>query len=102
MFGGMTLPYFHSPQPQGSNLLANILFYGSVAGGGTNLPPFILAQPASVTAFPGDTVMFAVSAYGSPPLSYSWLRNGAVIPGATGSSYTTNNVQLSDSGTVFS
>ena len=29
LFGGMTLPYFHSPQPQATNLLANILSYGA-------------------------------------------------------------------------
>jgi hypothetical protein len=27
LFGGMTIPYYHSPQPQGSNLLANVLAY---------------------------------------------------------------------------
>jgi hypothetical protein len=103
MFGGMTLPIFHLPQPQGSNLLANILVYGAGAGGAaTNLPPGIFGQPASLTAYVGNNVTFSVAAFGSPPLSYSWRRAGAVIAGATDVSYTLNNVQLSDSGAVFS
>lgn len=35
MFGGMTLPYFHQPQPQAQNLLANILAYANVGTQGT-------------------------------------------------------------------
>ena len=103
MFGGMTLPIFHQPQPQGSNLLANILVYGAGTGGApTNLPPAIFGQPASVTAFVGNNVTFSVVAFGSPPLNYSWRRDGTVIAGASNASYTLSNVQLSDSGAVFS
>src|SRR5205807_5575347 len=50
----------------------------------------------------GWNVSFSVSASGSPPLSYFWRRNGSPISGATASSYSTNNVQLSDSGAQFS
>jgi hypothetical protein len=103
MFGGMTIPIFHLPQPQGSNLLANILFYGAgAAGAGTNLPPAILGQPVSLTAYVGNSASFSVAAFGSPPLSYSWRRDGAVIADATDVTCTLSNVQLSDSGAVFS
>jgi hypothetical protein len=37
MFGGMTLPYFHAPTTESSNLLANILAY--ISGQNTNQPP---------------------------------------------------------------
>ena len=50
----------------------------------------------------GGTASFSVTAAGSAPLSYLWQRNGTNIAGATLSSYMTNTVQLSDSGTVFS
>ncbi|MGA2854564.1 MAG: M36 family metallopeptidase, partial [Verrucomicrobiota bacterium] len=65
-------------------------------------PPAITTQPANVTASVGDTASFSVAASGKAPLSYFWQRNGTFIVGATNSSYTTNNVQLSDSGSQFS
>ncbi len=43
-----------------------------------------------------------MTAASSTPLSYNWQRNGTNISGATLSSYTTNNVQPSDSDAVFS
>jgi hypothetical protein len=43
-----------------------------------------------------------VTATGSLPLSYYWQRNGAYITAANGTSYTTNDVQLADSGSLFS
>ncbi len=50
----------------------------------------------------GSSATFSIGATGTPPLSYVWRRNGAPIAGATLSSYTTNNVQLADSGSEFS
>jgi hypothetical protein len=34
-------------------------------------------------------------------IAYFWKRNGSFIPGATASSFTTNNMQLADSGSQF-
>jgi uncharacterized repeat protein (TIGR03803 family) len=65
-------------------------------------PPQIVTQPASQTAAVGGAATFCVAAEGSPLLNYYWRRNGANIAGATNSCYTTNNVQLSDSGSQFS
>ncbi len=64
--------------------------------------PSITSQPVGVTASVGDNATFTVGANGLAPLSYFWRRNGAPIAGATNSSYTTNNVQLTDSGSQFS
>ena len=68
----------------------------------TGLPPTITLQPQSQTATVGGTATFTINASGTAPLSYFWRRNGAVIAGANSSSYTTNNVQLVDSGAQFS
>ena len=47
----------------------------------------------------GPSVTFSVEATGVGPLSYVWRKNGAAIPGQTGSSLTLANVQRSDLGT---
>jgi Concanavalin A-like lectin/glucanases superfamily/Immunoglobulin I-set domain/Immunoglobulin domain len=64
--------------------------------------PIIVRQPAStITVWAGGMPTFGLTALGTPPLSYQWYRNGNLIPGATNATYTTNNVQLSDSGSTF-
>ncbi|MEY2427378.1 MAG: hypothetical protein QOJ40_263 [Verrucomicrobiota bacterium] len=64
-------------------------------------PPVITVQPVSQTIPAGNSVTFSVGGTGTAPLSYSWQRNSAFIAGATNPSYTTNNVQLADSGNQF-
>jgi len=64
----------------------------------TNLAPIIVAHPTNQTVLEGGTVSFGVSAIGSFPLSYQWRRDAAVIPGATNSTMTLTNVQLSQAG----
>ena len=66
------------------------------------VPPVILAQTPSQVVLLGNPATFSVAAGGSSPLSYFWLRNGVIIPGATNFSYVLNNSQLSDSGSKFS
>ena len=65
--------------------------------------PVITAEPAPKTiAHVGDNVTWTVTA--APlfsvgnPLSYQWQYGGIAIDGATGSSFTTNNVQVSNAG----
>jgi uncharacterized repeat protein (TIGR03803 family) len=65
-------------------------------------PPIITVQPVGQKVFVGGTASFSLSASGSAPLCYFWQRNGSFIVGATNATYTTNNVQLADSGSQFS
>jgi len=51
--------------------------------------PRIVTAPESVTTSDGATVTFKVTAAGSAPLAYQWLRNGTAISGATDASYST-------------
>jgi len=60
--------------------------------------PSIVAQPLSQTISVGSNVTFSVGATGSALLAYQWRLNGSSIVGATNSSYTRANVQLSDAG----
>jgi hypothetical protein len=60
--------------------------------------PVITSQPQSLTAQPGNSATFSVTASGQPPLSYQWRFNGGDIAGANSSSYTINSVQNSDAG----
>jgi hypothetical protein len=60
--------------------------------------PEITAQPESWTALAGDTVKLGVTATGTLPMSYRWLRDGTVRAGATNSLLTLSNVQLGDAG----
>lgn len=61
--------------------------------------PTILQQPVSVAASEGTAFTFSVSAAGTAPLQYQWLKNDAEITNATTTSYTINAAQLSDAGT---
>ena len=65
-------------------------------------PAEITLQPTDVTVAVGQSATFTVGASGSAPLAYQWRRNGIVITGATGASYTRTNVQLADDGALFS
>ncbi|MEY2408983.1 MAG: hypothetical protein QOF48_1653, partial [Verrucomicrobiota bacterium] len=69
----------------------------------TPLPPVISAQPASKIVELGATVSFGVTAAGTPPLIYQWLRDGLALAdggrlrGSTNATLTISNAQFSDS-----
>ena len=88
------------------------LYYLARANGGTPSlhrvrytgagdPPAIVSHPSDETVTVGGGATFDVSASGTAPLSYQWQRDGDNISGATGSSYTFSNAQLSDDGADF-
>ena len=65
-------------------------------------PPVIAVQPASAAVLAGGAVVFSVQPASSGGVSYQWMRDGADLAGATGSTFTHTPVSLLDSGTVFS
>ncbi|MBL8330669.1 MAG: hypothetical protein JNJ71_17660 [Rubrivivax sp.] len=66
------------------------------------LAPVISVAPAAVSVTAGQAASFSVSAAGSAPLSYQWLRAGVAIAGATSSSYTTGLLSTADNGAQIS
>lgn len=75
-----------------------VLVYQTDAGGHA-VAPSIVTPPSDQTAVVGVAVTFEVTAVGSPPLNYQWrLGTGTPLAGATDSSFTLPNVQLSQSG----
>jgi len=61
-------------------------------------PPFIDVQPTAQRLLPGDSALFTVTASGSPPLHYQWLKNGTVIADATNTLLALSNLQFPDVG----
>src|SRR5258708_30326145 len=64
--------------------------------------PSITAQPANQTVTAGQTATFSVTAAGTAPLTYQWMKNNAAISGATSSSYTSPATASSHNGAQFS
>jgi hypothetical protein len=75
---------------------------GAVASSAAHLtvliPPAISSQPQNQSVLPGASATFSVVASGVGTLQYQWQFNGVDIPGATGATFTTNNVQLVNEG----
>ena len=79
--------------------------YGSVTSSVAALivqfPPAIVSQPQSVQLTNGGNANFSVTVIGTQPLGYQWWFNGAIIPGATLTNYTLNNVQSTNAGNYW-
>ncbi len=75
----------------------------------TGLPPQISNQPVGSTVSAGTNITLAVTATGSPTLTYQWrktisgtptpLTNGGSVSGATSPNLTITNAQAGDAGT---
>ncbi len=94
---------------QASVLAAALAFAGCAGivssngsnGGTKTVPPTIATQPANQLVTVGQTATFSVTASGTAPFSYQWLKNNSNIGGATTASYTTSAATVGDSGAKF-
>jgi hypothetical protein len=64
-------------------------------------PVTIQQAPQAQNVDAGQTAHFAVSATGSPTVTYQWLENDQPIPGATNSTYDTPVLSTNDNGETF-
>jgi alpha-galactosidase len=60
--------------------------------------PTSASGPTNRTLVVGSSTTLTTVAAGTPPFTYSWRKNGAIIPGQNTSSFTINPVSLSDAG----
>ena len=60
-----------------------------------------LTGPSNQSVSVGQTATFSVSVAGTGPFTYQWFLNNSAIAGATSSSYSKTNAQLSDSGGIY-
>jgi len=65
----------------------------------TDSVPSVVTHPADQTLQVGQPLKLLVTAMGSTPLTYQWLRNGNVLTGATNSNYAVANATATDAGT---
>jgi glucose/arabinose dehydrogenase len=62
------------------------------------IEPSITDHPADARVVVGQPASFAVSAVGTPPLTYQWQKNGQNIPGATSATFMISECIVDDSG----
>src|ERR1700751_1978772 len=66
----------------------------------TQQPP-IISGPSNQSVNVGQTATFSVTVTSTLPVTYTWYKNGIIIPGAISSSYSLVNAQLTDNGDTF-
>lgn len=81
---------------QVSNFLGNIT--SSTAALTVVAPPTILVQPVGRTVGVSSNFTVSVSANGTAPLAYQWIKDGSLLTNFVAASFTINNAQLTDSG----
>jgi hypothetical protein len=60
------------------------------------VPPVIVAQPQTRTAYVGDSTIFSVAVTGSTPLYYQWQKDSVSLSAATNSTFAIDSVALPD------
>jgi hypothetical protein len=60
-------------------------------------PPFFVTEPRGSTNRVGDRVTLSAVVEGGTPISLQWLKDGAIIPGATSNAFSISNLVASDS-----
>lgn len=95
---------FNSIQMSNAGVYNILVYNGGGAALGTNfivntrVALGITQQPFDTTVIQGRNASFSVAAVGTGTLGYQWYHDGALIPGATGTSLSLTNAQPADEG----
>jgi pectate lyase len=82
-----------------SNVAGGVVSTNAILTLNTNpVAPSFISQPASQIAVAGSTVNFSAVAAGTAPISYQWKKDGVLIGGATSTTLTLTNVQITNAG----
>ncbi len=95
--GQQTLAWNYSRSFSGSSTSTSWVDQVSFIPGGTL--PTIISSPPDRHVRANSSVVFAVTAYGTPPLAYQWQLNGTNLLDKTNASLFLTSVQLTNSGT---
>jgi subtilisin-like proprotein convertase family protein len=79
--------------------ISTLVSWGIELCGTLGVSPTITAPVQNVTVDCGNNAVFNVTATGTGPIGYHWLRNGVSIPGANAATYTINNATPADNAT---
>jgi hypothetical protein len=99
--GGTLHPGYEHTEPAEQFAMDNMAVSTNLA---VASPPQIITQPANEAAIVGGSATFNVSATGTAPLNYQWLKNGGRLSssgnifGSTASSLTVSNISVADVG----
>ncbi len=75
--------------------------YAAQSLGKCPAPPQVTVQPQGQAVPTGTTVTLAPQVTGAQPITYQWQQNGVNLPGATNTTLTLMNVQLTNGGTYL-
>lgn len=84
--------YDYVPESNESNNTSMAISLAVVA------PPVIITEPLSQSVPLGSPATLSVGVTGTPPISYQWLFEDNVLPGATNSTLIFNSIQSSNAG----
>jgi hypothetical protein len=66
------------------------------------IAPSVTDNPDDVTVNEGESATFRISAEGSLPLTYRWLRNGVIVTGTTSNAYRIASVATTNNNDTYS
>lgn len=78
--------------------LCGLLGLPSLLPGQGNMPPTIVAEPAGLSVYVGETATLTAEVDGTAPLAVQWFKNSLALSGATHPTLTLTAVAASDAG----
>ena len=66
---------------------------------GSTTPPYFVGAFVPQTVTPGKNLTYSTTVYGSLPITLQWYKSGSPIAGATTTTLSLTNLQVSDTGT---